>query len=95
MIRLEVTLLLVTLLQWGSLLEVAANSPKDCAPRELRCELLCHVVELGLQCAKCRSRAPVRFGKRVPETAVQPSNPMCCGHLFKTLLLRAAARNNV
>jgi hypothetical protein len=58
------TLLLVTL-QCGHLLEVSvSNQLQDCAARELRCEILCHLVELELQCAKCRSRAPVRFGKR-------------------------------
>jgi hypothetical protein len=61
------TLLLVTL-QCGHLLEVSvSNQPQDCAARELRCEILCHLVELELQCAKCRSRAPVRFGKRTAE----------------------------
>jgi hypothetical protein len=58
------TVLLVTL-QWGHLLEVSvSNQLEDCSARELRCEILCHLVELELQCAKCRSRAPVRFGKR-------------------------------
>jgi hypothetical protein len=61
------TILMVTL-QWGGLLQVAvANELEDCAARELRCEILCHLVELELQCAKCRSRAPVRFGKRIGE----------------------------
>jgi hypothetical protein len=59
------TILMVTL-QWGGVVEVAvANELEDCAARELRCEILCHLVELELQCAKCRSRAPVRFGKRI------------------------------
>jgi hypothetical protein len=61
------TVLLVTL-QCGHLLEVSvSNQPQECATRELRCEILCHLVELELQCAKCRSRAPVRFGKRTAE----------------------------
>ena len=52
-------------LQWGGLLKVAlANELENCPARELRCEILCHLVDLELQCAKCRSRAPVRFGKR-------------------------------
>jgi hypothetical protein len=61
------TVLLVTL-QCCHLLEVSVtNQLEDCAARELRCEILCHLVELELQCAKCRSRAPVRFGKRTGE----------------------------
>ncbi|XP_069700757.1 uncharacterized protein [Periplaneta americana] len=62
---LPVATVFLMLLQWGSLLEAEVpNELQDCAPRELRCEILCHLVELELQCAKCRSRAPVRFGKR-------------------------------
>jgi hypothetical protein len=58
------TIWLMTL-QWGGLLTVAlANALEHCPARELRCEILCHLVDLELQCAKCRSRAPVRFGKR-------------------------------
>ena len=40
------------------------NELENCPARELRCEILCHLVDMELQCAKCRSRAPVRFGKR-------------------------------
>ncbi|PSN56565.1 hypothetical protein C0J52_01549 [Blattella germanica] len=94
---LPAALVLVILLQWGSPLEVAAvvdDIPEDCAPRQLRCELLCHVVELSLQCAKCRSRAPVRFGKRTPESAetpLQAHDQLCCGNLLTVLLRKAAA----
>ena len=58
------TIWLMTL-QWGGLLKMAlSNELENCPARELRCEILCHLVDLELQCAKCRSRAPVRFGKR-------------------------------
>jgi hypothetical protein len=65
---LPVAIIMIVTLQWGGLMEVAvANELEECAARELRCEILCHLVELELQCAKCRSRAPVRFGKRIGE----------------------------
>jgi hypothetical protein len=102
------TVLLVTL-QWGGLLEVAvANELEDCATRELRCEILCHLVELELQCEKCRSRAPVRFGKRVGEKFRLPQSNrqqqalqradglvrdnLCCGQ-FLSLLLHNAKKS--
>ncbi|KDR17267.1 hypothetical protein L798_08833 [Zootermopsis nevadensis] len=65
---LPLAIILMVTLQWGGRLQVVvANDLEDCAARELRCEILCHLVELELQCAKCRSRAPVRFGKRIGE----------------------------
>lgn len=62
---LPVAIVWVITLQWGGLLKGAVSSElENCPARDLRCEILCRLVDLELQCAKCRSRAPVRFGKR-------------------------------
>lgn len=43
---------------------VLGSEAAECALRELRCELLCQYAEMQTQCDACRSRRPLRFGKR-------------------------------
>jgi hypothetical protein len=48
---------------------VMVSGAAECSLRELRCELLCQYAEMQTQCDACRSRRPLRFGKRDPVLA--------------------------